>query len=51
MLRYLATLLIMAKRWPLPVPFTPKDSVSYQINGKIITSKEKENEHEILLIR
>ena len=41
MLRYLATLLIMVIRWPMPVPFTSKDRVTYQINGKITMSKEK----------
>ena len=41
MLRYLATLLIMVIRWSTPVPFTSKDTVTYQINGKITMSKEK----------
>ena len=41
MLRYLATLLIMAIQWPTPVPFTSKDKVAYQINGKTTMSKEK----------
>ena len=41
MLRYFATLLIMAIRWPTPVPFTSKDRVAYQINGKTTISKEK----------
>ena len=42
MLRYLATLLIMVIRWPTPVPFTSKDMDTYQINGKITISKERE---------
>ena len=41
MLRYLSTLLIMAIRWPTPVPFTSKDRVACQINGKTTISKEK----------
>ena len=41
MLRYLTTFLIMVIRWPTPVPFTSKDRVTYQINGKITMSKEK----------
>ena len=41
MLRYLATLLIMVIRWPTPVPFTSKDRVAYQINGKTTISEEK----------
>ena len=41
MLRYLATLLIVVIRWPTPVPFTSKDRVAYQINGKTTMSKEK----------
>ena len=40
MLRYLATLLIMVIRWPMPVPLTSKDRVAYQINGKTTMSKE-----------
>ena len=42
MLRYLATLLIIVIWWPTLVPFTSKDRVTYQINGKITMSKEKE---------
>ena len=41
MQRYFATLLIMVIRWPTPVPFTSKDRVAYQINGKTTMSKEK----------
>ena len=41
MLRYFATFLIMVIRWPTPVPFTSKDRVAYQINGKTAISKEK----------
>ena len=40
MLRYFTTLLIMAIRCPTPVPFTSKDRVAYQINGKTTMSKE-----------
>ena len=32
-------------------PFTSKDRVTYQINGKITMSKEKGNEYERLLSR
>ena len=41
MLRYFSILLIMVIRWPTPVPFTSKDRVAYQINGKTTISKEK----------
>ena len=41
MLRYLATLLIMVIRWPTSIPFTSKDRVCYQINGKTTMLKEK----------
>ena len=41
MLRYLATLLYMVIPWPMPVLFTSKDRVAYQINGKTTMSKEK----------
>ena len=40
MLRYFVILLIMVIRWPTPVPFTSKDRVAYQINGKTTMSKE-----------
>ena len=48
MLRYLTILLIMVIRWPTLVPFTSKDRVTYQINGKITMSNEKKNEQERL---
>ena len=35
----------------MPVPFTSKDRITYQINGKIKMSKERGNEHERLLSR
>ena len=41
MLRYLEILLIMVIQWPTLVPFTSKDRVTYQINGKTTMSKEK----------
>ena len=41
-LRYFAILLIMAIRWPTPVPFTSIDRIAYQISGKTTMSKEKE---------
>ena len=41
MLRCLTTFLIMVIRWPAPIPFTSKDKVAYQTNGKTTMSKEK----------
>ena len=43
---------IMIIRWPAPIPFTSKDRVAYQINGKTTMSREKKmNKKDILVGR
>ena len=37
------------QKCPMPIPFTSKDRVTYQINGKITMSKEKKNKQERLI--